>query len=187
MNLKIMKFKNVNSTNDIAIKLIQKGKLSSGLVVSKKQKKGRGTMGKKWISIKGNLFLSIFFKVDLKKIKIENFLDLNANIIKKILNHYSKNMIKIKKPNDLIIKKRKICGILQEIVNYKKNKYLIVGIGINTNSSPKSEIFFSTSLKEISGVSIKNLKIVREIKIIYEKLIDDLKNYNFAFIKKKYI
>ena len=96
-------------------------------------------------------------------------------------------MIKIKKPNDLIIKKRKICGILQEIVNYKKNKYLIVGIGINTNSSPKSEIFFSTSLKEISGVSIKNLKIVREIKIIYEKLIDDLKNYNFAFIKKKYI
>ena len=93
MNLKIMKFKNVNSTNDIAIKLIQKGKLSSGLVVSKKQKKGRGTMGKKWISIKGNLFLSIFFKVDLKKIKIKNFLVLNTNIIKKILNHYSKNII----------------------------------------------------------------------------------------------
>lgn len=187
MKLKIMKFRNVNSTNDIAIKLIQKGKIFSGLVFSEKQKKGRGTMGKKWISSKGNLFLSIFFKVNLKKIKIENFLNINANIIKKILNSYSKNKIKIKKPNDLLIKDKKICGILQEIVNYKKNKYLIIGIGINTNISPINKIFSSTSLKDNSGKLVKNLKIIKEIKTLYEKLINDLNNRDLLFIKKKYI
>ena len=73
MKLKITKFKSVKSTNDKAIKLIQKHRHNSGLVVSDIQTKGRGTMGKKWISKKGNIFISIFFKVNLTKIKIEFF------------------------------------------------------------------------------------------------------------------
>ena len=45
MKLKITKFKSVKSTNDKAIKLIQSGKATSGLVISDLQTKGRGTMG----------------------------------------------------------------------------------------------------------------------------------------------
>ena len=47
-------------------------------------------MGKKWISKKGNIFISIFFKVDFTKDKIENFLIINANIIKIYLKCYIK-------------------------------------------------------------------------------------------------
>ena len=90
MKLKITKFKIVKSTNDKAIKLIQSGKFTSGLITSDLQTKGRGTMGKKWISEKGNIFISIFFKVNFTKIKIENFLIINAKIIKKILKNYTK-------------------------------------------------------------------------------------------------
>ncbi len=42
MNFKIFKYKNVNSTNDIAIKLIKKKNIKIGMVVSEKQKRGRG-------------------------------------------------------------------------------------------------------------------------------------------------
>jgi len=70
MKLKIIKFKSVKSTNDEAIKLIRSNKFFSGLVTTDSQIKGRGTIGKKWISYKGNIFISIFFKVNLIKIKI---------------------------------------------------------------------------------------------------------------------
>ena len=61
MKLKKFNFKIVNSTNDIAIKIINNTHHKSGVVIAEKQKKGRGQYGNKWISYKGNLFISIFF------------------------------------------------------------------------------------------------------------------------------
>ena len=186
MKLKITKFKNVKSTNDKAINLIQSGKATSGIVVSDLQTKGRGTMGKRWISKKGNIFISIFFKVNLKKLKINFFLKLNARIIKKILKKYTKEIIKIKKPNDLLINGKKICGILQEVIEHKNEKYLITGIGINTKISPSSGVFKCTSLKIHSKQNINNKIIIDKIKKNYDKLIYDLNNHNSLYIKKKY-
>ena len=64
MKLKITKFSSVKSTNDEAIKMIKHNKLRPGIIVATNQSKGRGTMGKKWISQNGNLFISIFFVVE---------------------------------------------------------------------------------------------------------------------------
>jgi BirA family biotin operon repressor/biotin-[acetyl-CoA-carboxylase] ligase len=186
MKLKIVKFKSVKSTNDEAIKLIRSEKCLLGLVSTNSQIKGRGTMGKKWISYKGNIFISIFFKVNLIKIKIENYLIINAKIIKKILNEYTKKIIKIKKPNDLLIDGKKICGILQEVISYKKEKYLITGIGINTKISPLNKDFKSTSLKINSNKNISNKIIIDKIMKNYDKLIYDINKHNSLYIKKKY-
>ena len=67
MKLKLIKFNSVKSTNDEAIKLIKKGKFFPCIITAKKQTKGRGTMGKKWISEKGNLFISLFLETNSKK------------------------------------------------------------------------------------------------------------------------
>ena len=61
MKLKRFNFKTINSTNDIAIKIIKKSDIKSGIIVADKQRKGRGQYGKQWVSYKGNLFVSIFF------------------------------------------------------------------------------------------------------------------------------
>ena len=61
MKIKFIKFKTVKSTNDVAIRLIKKENFKPTLVLSENQIKGRGTMGKKWVSQKGNLFITIFF------------------------------------------------------------------------------------------------------------------------------
>lgn len=187
MKLKVIKFNSVSSTNNKAIKLIQSGKHSSGFIISNTQTNGRGTMGKKWISKKGNIFISIFFKVNFTKIKIENFLIINALIIKKILKGYTNKLITIKKPNDLLIEKKKFCGILQEVIEFKDNKFLITGIGINISSAPNSKKFISTCLKKYSKKIITNSSIVKKIKQSYEKMIDEIQNNNFTIIKKKYI
>ena len=186
MKLKIIKFKSVNSTNNEAIKLIRSDKCLLGLVSANFQSKGRGTMGKKWISHKGNIFISIFFKVNLIKIKIENYLIINAKIIKKILNEYTTKIIKIKKPNDLLIDGKKICGILQEVVDHRKKKYLITGIGINTKISPSNKDLKCTSLKINSIENISNKIIIDKIIKNYNELIYDINNHNLLYIKKKY-
>ena len=128
MKLKIIKFNCVKSTNDVAIKMIRSKKNYQGIIVANFQKKGRGTMGKKWVSIKGNFFASIFF-------------ELNPIIIKNILNKYSSQSVKIKWPNDLLIGNKKVCGILQEVIKFEKKFFLIIGVGINTIHSPKTKEF----------------------------------------------
>ena len=65
MKINIKKYKKVKSTNDIALKLIKKNITGPTIVTTERQTKGRGRVGKKWISQKGNLFISIFFSVQL--------------------------------------------------------------------------------------------------------------------------
>ena len=107
MKIKLLKFKSVKSTNDIALKLIKKKSKTPTIILTEKQTKGRGTMGKKWISQKGNLFFTIFFSLDKKNIDFKKFAILNAYLLKNILSKRFSNKIKIKWPNDILFEKRK--------------------------------------------------------------------------------
>lgn len=185
MNIKLIKFKNVKSTNDIAIKLVKRKKLKPTLISSEIQSCGRGTMGKTWISQKGNLFLSILFEIDQKKINLKEFTILNVHLIKKIITKYTLKKVSIKWPNDLLIKKEKICGILQEVIYYKDKEFLIVGVGINTNFTPQSKNFRSTSLYNVNKKKINNDKVLKDIKKIYEKFLLEIKTKNFMQLKNK--
>ena len=186
MKIKLIKFKSVKSTNDIAIKLIRKEKEHPTLIFSEIQTKGRGTMCKKWISQKGNLFISIFFEIDQKRINFKQFAILNAFLLRKLLSKFISKKIKIKWPNDLLYKKEKISGILQEVITYNQKNYLIVGIGVNTNIVPKNKSFSSTSLKNIIDRKIDNKKILKNIKNNYEKFLIEVKKFSYKKLEKKY-
>jgi BirA family biotin operon repressor/biotin-[acetyl-CoA-carboxylase] ligase len=184
MKLRSLKFKSVKSTNDIAQKLIKKKKIKPTIIFSEKQTKGRGTMGKRWISKKGNLFLTIFFDISKKKIDFKKFAVLNAYLLQNILIKKFSNKIKIKWPNDLLFEKKKICGILQETIIQASKKFLIVGIGINTNLNPNSSSFSSTSLKQITNKNIDNKKLFNMIKNKYEKFLLKSNQHTFSELKK---
>ena len=184
MKLRLTKFKSVKSTNDIAHTLIKKKNIRPTIILSERQSKGRGTMGKKWISKKGNLFITIFFDMSKKKIDFKKFAVLNAFLLKSILNKKFSNKIKIKWPNDLLFKRKKICGILQETVINSGKKFLIVGIGINTNLYPKNCSFSSTSLKQITNKNIDNKKLFIMIKKKYEKFLFKISRNSFSELKK---
>ena len=184
MKLKLLKFKCVKSTNDIAHKLINEKKNKPTIIISEKQTQGRGTMGKKWVSKKGNLFLTIFFEMGKKRVDFREFAVLNAYLFKNILIKKFSNKIKIKWPNDLLFEKKKICGILQETVVNAGKKYLIVGIGINTNFEPKNSSFSSTSLKQIVNKNIDNKKLFTMIKRNYEKFLFKTNKNSFSDLKK---
>ncbi|MDC1151021.1 biotin--[acetyl-CoA-carboxylase] ligase [Pelagibacteraceae bacterium] len=186
MKIKLLKFKSVRSTNDVAFKLIKEKKLLPTIISAEKQTHGRGTMGKKWVSKKENLFFSIYFELNQKKINFKHYAILNAYLLKAIISKEISKKIRIKWPNDLLFKNKKICGILQEVVNYKDKKILIVGIGLNTNIDPQNKGFSSTCLKDITNKNIDNNKLLNKIKITYEKFLIKAQNFSYLELKSLY-
>tara|TARA_B100000963_G_scaffold251998_1_gene220766 strand:+ start:14083 stop:14646 length:564 start_codon:yes stop_codon:yes gene_type:complete len=186
MKIRLIRYKSVKSTNDIAIKLIKKKKFNPVLISSENQSRGRGTMGKKWISLKGNLFLSIYFEINQKRINFKQFAVINALVLRSEISKFIEKKIKIKWPNDLLFDKKKICGILQEIIYLNQKNFIVIGIGLNTNSAPNNKSFLSTSLKNITDRRVDNNKILQRIKNRYEKLLKEIKELSFLELKKKY-
>ena len=118
-------------------KLIKRKKKESGCVYADMQTKGRGTHGKEWVSVKGNLFGSIFFPLKNNYPPFNEFSIINPIIISDVIKHFcEKKNISFKFPNDVFVNGKKICGILQELITLNSSKFLIIGIGINIISNP---------------------------------------------------
>jgi len=171
MIIKNFNYKCVNSTNDIAINLIKKKNVRAGIVLAEKQKKGRGQRGKKWISYKGNLFVTIFFSLEKINLTLKQLTKFNANLVIKLISQYYKKKIKLKSPNDIMVNKKKICGILQETIKKNNIQYLIIGIGLNLVSSPKINQYPTTSLYDLTNSKISVNKISKELKIMYKNFL----------------
>ena len=166
MKLKKFNFKKIKSTNDTAIRLINRG-VDSGVVTTDIQTKGKGQRGNKWISKKGNLFISIFFQIN-SKLSLKKITTDNLSILKKIISSQITGKIHIKLPNDILIYKKKVSGILQEIMYKNNNKYLIVGIGINIISSPNIINYPTTYLNKYRKKKINKIRMINNIKINFE-------------------
>ena len=169
MKLKKFRFKKVYSTNNTAIRIIKNSNYKFGMVTAETQSSGKGQHGKKWISYKGNIFISFFYELKNIKKSLSALTKINCLLVKKIFEKYYKNKILFKKPNDLLIDKKKICGILQELISISGNKFLIVGIGINLIKSPNIKNYPTTNLFELINERINKIKFENELKVIFEK------------------
>ena len=124
MKFEIFKFDKVTSTNDVAMDMIKKNKKEFGCVYSNFQTNGKGTYGKQWISEKGNFFGSIFFPLKNNYPLFNEFSIINPIIISDIIKKFcKKDNVNLKFPNDIFVNKKKICGILQELITINKKKF----------------------------------------------------------------
>ena len=168
MKFKVFRFKKVESTNNSAIRIIKNSNTDYGMIIANKQKSGKGQYGKKWISYNGNLFVSFFYKLENLSVSIKQITSINCLLVKKLLSIYYKKKIIFKKPNDLLINKKKICGILQEKISKLNKKYLIVGIGINLIKNPNLKKYPTTNLSDLLNKRVSKNKIEKQIKKIFE-------------------
>ena len=174
MKFKIIRFEKVNSTNNTAIRIIKNSNIDYGMIISKTQKKGRGQYGRKWISFKGNLFVSFFYKLENLTVSLNQLTKINCLLVKKLISNYYKKKIIFKKPNDLLIDKKKICGILQERISKFNNEYLIVGIGINLIRNPNIKNYPTTNLYQLLKKRISKNQIEKKLKKIFELKLTEL-------------
>ena len=187
MKFQIYKFNSVTSSNDMAINLIKRENKISGCVYTDKQTKGRGTKGQKWISNKGNFFGSLFFPLKKNYPPFNEFSIINAVIISKVIRNFcEKKSINVKWPNDIFVNKKKVCGILQEVINFCGLEYLIIGIGINIISNPDIHTKYKAT-NILSEIDMKP-KINELIKLLissYESFFENITKYNYTNYKKK--
>lgn len=127
-------YRELESTNDIAFELAKEGASEGTVVIAETQTKGRGRLQRKWISPAGfNLYMSIIFRPSISS-KDGNILTLVSSIaLFETVNSYGIKC-RIKWPNDLLINRRKVAGVLTEMeLAGERVEFVLVGIGINLN------------------------------------------------------
>lgn len=136
-----------SSTNDDAIAYSAQALGESFIITANKQYKGRGRRGRSWIGQEGNLFASLGLVYPLAKCGDLAFITALA-LTSSILVFSPSEDIKIKWPNDVLIRGSKISGIL---IEKGHNDYLIIGIGVNISSFPQLQgvNYSATSLHHI--------------------------------------
>jgi len=135
--MSIIYFDELASTNAYAKENIDS--LTDGTVIcAKRQNAGHGQFGREWVDLgEGNLFASIVLKPsDMFKDEYSGLTLYAAQTLCKVLENYGLKP-EIKLPNDILINKKKVAGVLCETVSRGgKIKGLVLGVGVNLNANP---------------------------------------------------
>ena len=135
-NIEIFVSQSTESTNDDAKNFLSEQSSLLSIHTSEQQIAGRGRNGKKWISPKGkNIYLSIGWLSNLKYSQLEGLSLAIGTILASSLGELTQNKVGIKWPNDLLIEKKKISGILIETIDLNNQVGVVIGIGINVHMS----------------------------------------------------
>jgi len=139
-------------------------KLHDGaVVIALEQTKGKGRMGRVWISPKGGLWFSVLFKP--RKILDPNFYTKLFSVsIVQVLGDIGVK-VRIKWPNDIYVWNKKLGGILTEtILTDDFVKAVVVGVGLNINNEIPDEIKEkAVSLQELTGRRWDIIPLMRRI------------------------
>lgn len=118
------------STNDEILPLLCAGKVSG--VYTFHQTKGRGQYGNQWLGQENqNIAISIAIPASAIKISPVFFNYHTANLCRKFIANLTNTDAKIKWPNDIILNRKKVSGILIETQKTSSEKFYITGIGLN--------------------------------------------------------
>lgn len=155
-------FYELASTNDY-IKGLSTSERSDWLIVwTSKQTQGRGYIGNTWQSEEGkNLTMSVGFRIK----KGSNLLEYNLWVsccIRKFLAEKFLCKPSVKWPNDLILKDKKIAGLLLESIS-SNQEYLIVGLGLNLNQTHFEGLPQAESLFNLTGLYFEPEEILLEL------------------------
>ena len=135
-NIEISVSQSTGSTNDDAKNYLLDQSSLLSIHTSEQQIAGKGRNGKKWISPKGkNIYLSIGWLSNLKYSQLDGLSLAIGTILASTLNKFTQNQVGIKWPNDLLIEKKKISGILIETIDLNNQVGVVIGIGINVHLS----------------------------------------------------
>jgi BirA family biotin operon repressor/biotin-[acetyl-CoA-carboxylase] ligase len=175
-------FRETPSTNDLIDKCARDG-LKEGIVIfSESQSKGRGRLGRKWISpAKKGLWFSILLRPPLRPQETTQLTVLSATALRRAIEMQTGLRIEIKWPNDILVREKKVAGILTELyAELDRVNYVILGIGVNVNLAASDftpEVRkVATSLQIEMGKPVSRpelaVNILRELEQDYTRLRD---------------
>ena len=132
-------FDSLESTQNQALKMADNHTNNGSVIIAEKQTGGKGRSGRKWVSPKGGIWLSLILypKFD---ISITTLFPIASSLaLSKSIEQVFKISPELKWPNDLTIKSKKIAGMLVDVsLESNKIEKLVLGVGINFDVDVKN-------------------------------------------------
>ena len=178
-------YDSITSTNDRAYELAEEGEEEGAIVLAETQSHGKGRIGRKWVSPKsGGVYMSIILRPDVETDEIPTVTLIAAAAIIKAIKKVSGLKSKMKWPNDILIGKKKVCGILTEIkAQPDRVDFLVLGIGVNVNTAKEKLPSEGTSLKIAGGFQVNRTEIVTRILEEFEKYYSKFQRKGFIALR----
>ncbi len=159
----------VDSTNTFAMELAEKGSPHGTIVIADKQTKGKGRLGRTWVSPpKSNIYMSAIMRPEIGPKDATLLTVMAAVACAEGIKNSSGLDVRIKWPNDLVVYDKKLGGILTEMKSDPDRiLFAVVGIGINVNAGlrnfPPDIRDTATSVKKELGKAQSRTAVVAEI------------------------
>ncbi len=176
----IQVFEETTSTNDLVGRLARNGVKEGVVVFAESQSKGRGRMGRSWISpARKGLWFSILLRPAISPQAATQFTIAAATSLVRAIAAQTRIVPEIKWPNNVLIRGRKIAGILTEMsAELDHLKELVLGVGIDVNLEahefPSALRKIATSIRIESGQMVDRaglaVAILRELDHDYDRI-----------------
>lgn len=169
----IVYFDEIDSTNNRAKELGEKDGVHGTLFVADRQVAGKGRRGRVWESPKGiSIYMTILLRPDLIPTKAPMLTLVMAQSVAEGIREVTGMETGIKWPNDIVMNKKKVCGILTEMsteIDYIN--YVVIGVGINVNQKVFDEELKekATSLMIETGAPVKRSALIAAVMKHFEK------------------
>ena len=182
----IVHFDTIHSTMDEAFRLGMEGKPEGTIVIAESQSKGRGRLGRAWSSPKGKgIYASLIVRPKFSPTEMSRLTLMSAVALMEAIEKVSDVKVQIKWPNDLLIKGKKLAGILTESrAEVEQIKFVVIGIGINVNNTQAQLIENATSLRMETHTTISRIELTQEILRAFERWYNILMRQGFDFVLK---
>ncbi len=154
-------FQEISSTMDEATELARQGCPDFTVVIAERQTMGRGRMKRVWFSGDGGLYFTVVVRPSIP-IMLASLVNLAAAVEMASLLRSSYNIqASLKWPNDILVDKSKICGVLSQMeTEGDQVSHVRVGVGLNVNNNLELEELGAVSLKTLSGKHVPRKEIL---------------------------
>ena len=158
------------STMDDATELARQGCPNFTVVVADRQSQGRGRMQRDWLSGEGGLYFSVVVRPDIPMLLV-GLINLAAAVdMAALLRSDYQIDAGVKWPNDILVGKHKICGILSQLeAEGEQVAYINIGIGLNVNNTAQTDEPVAVSMKSLLGRSVPRREILTGFLDRFEK------------------
>ena len=186
----LIKLSATDSTNAYLKELLVATDAPDGTIVQAEwQQKGRGQMGREWLSEPGkNLTFSILKKFSSFQVNQQFLLNIISSLaVVDVINTYDVPQLKVKWPNDIMSGNQKICGILVEnVVKGRTLKAAVIGIGLNVNQEDFPSGLHATSMKLQTGSEVALHTLLEAVVQALEEAIATFLRAPYDEVRKAY-
>lgn len=185
--LSLVELQTVGSTNDHAKGLARSGYPHGTVVWAHTQTGGRGRQGNSWISLPGNLFMTMILRPDRNAATAGQLSFVAAVALAESLKEWLPPMaqIALKWPNDLLLNGKKAAGILleSELNGVQPVNWIVVGIGVNIAGAPEGAV----SLKQLGVESLEAGQLLEKLTVRMKALYDIWLKNGFEPIRTEWL